>query len=183
MRGRVDGLVSPHPLGHTLPAIYLEDPFTQGLCGGLDEVLAPVLSTLDNLPAYLDMDTTPDDLIPWLGHWVGMGVDPRQQPTRQRELLRSASIRQGWQGTRRGIELAVEALFGLRTVVSESGAAMWSIDPQDPLPGEPLPAVVVQVFPDDEQDVDEERLEAVVAAVKPAHVMHRVQVVWDEAPG
>jgi len=180
MRGPVDGLVSPHPLGQTLPAIFLEDAFTQRLCGGLDEVLSPVLSTLDNLPAYLDLDTAPDDLIPWLGHWVGMGVDPGQQPRRQRELLRSASIRQGWQGTRRGIELAVEALFGLRTVVVDSGASRWSVDPQDPLPGEPLPAVVVQVFVEDDQEVDEDRLDAVVSAVKPAHVMHRVQVVWED---
>jgi phage tail-like protein len=182
MRGAVAELRSPHPLGHGLPAIYLTDAFTQRLCEGFDEVVAPVLSTLDNMAAYLDLSTTPDDLIPWLGHWVGMSVDPGQRPARQRELLRSASLLHGWQGTRRGIELVVEALFGLRTEVIDSGGAVWSTDPQDPLPGEPVPAIVVRVYPEAAEEVDEARLDAVVEAVKPAHVMHRVQVAAGQPP-
>jgi hypothetical protein len=51
------------------------------------------------------------------------------------------------------------------------------VDPNDPLPGEALPAVVVQVFPVAGQEIDEERLKDTVAALKPAHVIHRVQVV------
>jgi hypothetical protein len=47
MRGTVPGLASPHPLGGTLPALYADDSFAQRLCDGLDEVLAPVLATLD----------------------------------------------------------------------------------------------------------------------------------------
>ena len=62
MRGTVPGLASPHPLGETLPALYADDSFAQRLCQGLDEVLAPLLSTLDCLPAYLDPATAPADL-------------------------------------------------------------------------------------------------------------------------
>jgi phage tail-like protein len=179
MRGPVDSLVSPHPLAQTLPAVYRNDAFTTRLCDGLDAVLAPVLSTLDNLPAYLDLTTAPDDLLPWLAHWLGLAVDPGHDPVRQRELLRSTSELQGWQGTRRGIELAVSALLGVRAEAVESGAASWSVDADDPLPGEPTPAVVVRVFPEPGRQIDLERLEAVVAAIKPAHVVHRVQVVQD----
>lgn len=178
MRGSLSDLATPHPIGQTLPSLYIGDPFTQQLCAALDEVLAPILATLDNMASYLDLATTPDDLLPWLGHWVGMTVDPGHRPDRQRELLQSATVRHGWQGTRRGLELAVEALFGLQVEVIESGGVAWSENPQDPLPGEPVPAVIVRVFPDLETEIDEDRLDAVVTAVKPAHVTHRVQVVW-----
>jgi hypothetical protein len=75
--------------------------------------------------------------------------------------------------------LAISALLGVRAEVVESGGASWSVDPRDPLPGEALPAVVVQVYPAAGQEIDEDRLKDAVAALKPAHVVHRVQVVRD----
>ena len=33
----------------------------------------------------------PEDLLPWLAHWIGMAVDRGDDPVRQRELLRSTS--------------------------------------------------------------------------------------------
>jgi phage tail-like protein len=180
MRGALEDLPSPHPLGQTLPSVYRTDRFTQQLCESLDGVLAPVISALDNFPAYLDLGTAPEDLLPWLAHWIGLVVDRGDDPVRQRELLRSTSELHGLQGTRRGIELAICALLGVRAEVVETGDARWSVDPRDALPGEPLPAVVVQVFPEPGQVVDEERLREAVAALKPAHVIHRVQVIAAE---
>jgi phage tail-like protein len=177
MRGALEDLPTPHPLGQTLPSIYRTDSFTQQLCRSFDEVLAPVISALDNLPAYLDLGTAPEDLLPWLAHWLGLAVDRGDDPVRQRDLLHSTSELHGWQGTRRGIELAISAQLGVRAEVVESGGATWSVDPRDPLPGEPLPAVVVQVFPVAGQEIDPDRLRAAVEALKPAHVIHRVQVV------
>ena len=76
MRGIVSGLASPHPIGGTLPGLYADDSFAQRLCEGLDELLAPVLATLDCLPAYLDPGTAPLDLLEWLAGWVGIAVAP-----------------------------------------------------------------------------------------------------------
>lgn len=177
MRGALDNLPSPHPLGQTLPSVYRSDAFSQQLCESFDEVLAPVISVLDNVPAYLDLGTAPEDLLPWLAHWIGLTVDRGDDPVRQRELLRSTSELHGWQGTCRGIELAISAHLGVRAEVADTGGASWSVDARDPLPGEPLPAVVVQVFPVAGQEIDEERLKDAVAELKPAHVIHRVQVV------
>jgi phage tail-like protein len=157
--------------------MYRGDPFTASLCAALDDLLAPALAVLDNLPAHLDLALAPEDLLPWLATWVGIELDPGLDPVRQRELLRAAAELHGWQGTARGIAVAVEALMGVPTEVVETGGATWSNDPRAALPGEPVPAVVVRVHPDDPDDLDDDRLEAVVAAVKPAHVMHRVQVV------
>jgi phage tail-like protein len=177
MRGHVTALDSPHPLARTLPGLYQDQAFVERFCAALDEVLAPVVSTLDNLPAYLDVATTPEDLLPWLAAWTGMTVDPGQPRDRQRLLLRQAVTLHGSQGTRRGIEMAVEAVFGLRAEVQETGAATWSMEADTPLPGAPQQAFVLQVFAAPGEAVDEERLDLVVDGLKPAHVVHRVEVV------
>jgi phage tail-like protein len=177
MRADIAALPSPHPLARTLPGLYQGEPFVERFCDALDEVMAPVVSTLDNLPAYLDVATAPDDLLPWLAAWTGMSLDPGQARDRQRLLLRQAVALQGVQGTPRGIALAVEAVFGLRAEVQETGAVTWSMDADAGLPGEPLQAFVVQVFAPEGQAVDERRLDLVVSSLKPAHVVHRVEVV------
>lgn len=176
MRGTVPDLPSAHPLGETLPGLYRDDTFTQSLCAALDEVLAPVLSVLDNLPAYLDLAMAPEDLLPWLARWVGISMDAALPGPRQRELLRAAASLQGWQGTARGIELAVEALLGVDVEVLETGAASWSSDPRAALPGTPGAQVLVRVNAPPGAAIDPELVETVVAAVVPAHVAHRVEV-------
>lgn len=174
MRGTIDGLATPHPLGDLLPGLYAQDALAQALCAGLDEVLAPVIGTLDNLPAYLDLATAPTDLVPWLSHWVGIAVQAPMPVERQRELLQSAVSLQGWIGTSRGVQLSLEALFGATTVVEDSGGTAWSTDPHAPLPGDPVPSVSVRVSGG--PDLDADRVEAVVASVTPAHVLREVEV-------
>jgi P2-related tail formation protein len=131
---------------------------------------------LDNLPAYFDVSTTPEDLLPWLARWLGIELDGGQSPDRQRELLEHASRLHGIQGTARGIELAVEAVFGVEATVQETGASAWSLDPTAPLPGQPQQAFVVTVRTGEGQVLDDRRVDALVAAMKPAHVVHRVTV-------
>ena len=177
MRGAVAGLANPHPLLATVPGIYQDQFFVAQMLDALDEVLAPVVSTLDNLPAYLDVRTAPDDLLPWLALWIGMPPDIAQTSNRRREVLHAATRLHGWQGTRRGIEAAVESMFGVRAEVQETGAAAWSLDPHEELPGEPQQAIVVQVHVPSGRTVDQRRLEALVTSLKPAHVVHRVEVL------
>ena len=145
MRAGIAGLASPHELVRPSRASTRNTRSPRSFVGALDDVLAPVLSALDNLPAYLDVSTTPDDLLPWLACWLGMSLDPGQATDRQREVLRLASQLHGLQGTRRGIELAVEAVFGVEATVQETGAADWSLEEGAPLPGEPFQAFVLQV--------------------------------------
>ncbi|MGW2847530.1 hypothetical protein ACWC5G_21895, partial [Streptomyces sp. NPDC001274] len=65
-RAAVPGLPSRYPIGGLLPALYADDDLAQRFTAGLDTVLAPVLSTLDNLPAYFDPALAPADFLPWL---------------------------------------------------------------------------------------------------------------------
>ncbi|NEC21477.1 phage tail protein, partial [Streptomyces parvus] len=75
-RAAVPGLPSRYPIGELLPALYADDDLAQRFTAGLDTVLAPVLSTLDNLPAYVDPALAPADFLPWLASWVGVEADP-----------------------------------------------------------------------------------------------------------
>ena len=126
MRGAVPGLASPHPLGHTLPGLYAEDSFAQRLCQGLDEMLAPVLATLDCLPAYLDPGTTPADLLKWLAGWVGMADAAELPEARRRELVAEAAQLYVWRGTPATIMSIVELTTGQTPEIVESGGTTWS---------------------------------------------------------
>ncbi len=176
MRGGVAGLSSPFPLGEMLPGIYHDDGFVQDLCGGLDEVLAPLVATLDCLPAYLDPGTAPVDVLEWLAGWVGV-VLADVAPERRRVVVRRAAELHRWRGTPRGVRAAVAACFGVEPELVESGASGWSVDGGAPLPGDPEPSLLVRVRVPHPAAVDVGRLDALVAATKPAHVPHRVEVL------
>ena len=171
------GLGSSHPLGGTLPGLYHEDLFAQRLCSGLDEVLAPIFATLDSLSAYLDPRTAPDDMLGWLAGWIGLALDDGQSPRRQRELVRAGAELLRWRGTARGIRDAVETLFEVAPELIETGGAAWSPTSGAGFPGQPGTRLVVRLRVPDIAAVDMRRFDAVVAAVKPAHVPHRVEVV------
>jgi phage tail-like protein len=174
---------SPHPIGKTLPGIYQDDDFVQRFCRGLDEVLAPVLVTLDSLPAYLDPGTAPEDVLAWLAGWVGIALDGDAEPHRRRRLVGSAVELHRLRGTAAGIRRAVAVVFDAEPEIEESGAATWSPDPGAPLPGSAPQAVLVRLRVAEPAQVDARRLDAVVAAVKPAHVAHRVEVAAPLPPG
>jgi len=177
MRGLVDGLPSPHPLGFTLPPIYLDDSLTQRITAGLDEVLAPVLHVLDNLDAYLDPAIAPSDFYEWLAGWVAVVLDDRWPPDRQRVLIGQASKLYGLRGTVRGLAAHIALFVEGDIDIEETGAATWSASPGAALGGNPVPHVKVRVRAADPGSVDLRRLETVVAASKPADVPHEIEVV------
>ncbi len=87
MRGEIDGLASPAPLGDTLPGIYQDDDLTQRMVEAFDHVLAPILCTLDNIETYFDPSLAPTDFAEWLASWVGLVLDESWPQHRQRSLV------------------------------------------------------------------------------------------------
>lgn len=219
-RGTVPGLASPYRIAQFLPAVYQEDdPFITRFTSGLDEVLAPVMSTLDCIEAYLDPLLAPEDFLDWLGSWVGAVTDERTPlPLRRMAVARAAALHRN-RGTLAGLCDLVELLTGGRVEVSDSGGTAWSATPDTPAPGEAAPWVRVRVEVDapggagarrgnrgggtagsgrtagsaaaggggpatGSGDPDDEArtqlwsvVEAAVAAAKPAHVAHTVEVI------
>jgi phage tail-like protein len=176
MRDTVPGLPSPLPLGGTLPGLYADDSFAQRICLGLDEVLAPVLVTLDCLPAYLDPDTAPADLLEWLANWVGMAVAPDLPDARRRQLVAAAAQLYAWRGTPSAIKTIVELTTGLVPEIVESGGTSWSQEPDAPLPGDAEPVFTVRLRTPDPA-AEEPRLTAVIASFAPAHVPWRLDLL------
>jgi phage tail-like protein len=177
MRGLVPGLATPLPLGSTLPALYQEDDFAQRFLSGLDEALAPILSTLDNFDSYLDPGLTPGDFLDWLAGWVGIALDDSWDEARRRAIVARAAELYRMRGTAVGLAGQVEIQSGGTVEIVENGATGWSVDPGGELPGSAEPLVVVRVTVRDPKAVDGNRLDALVSAAKPAHVPHRIEIV------
>lgn len=177
MRGTVPGLLSPYPLGPALPAIYQNDRFAQAMLAALDEVVAPIFNTLDDLDSYLDPRLAPNDFLDWLSGWVGIAIDDSWSVERRREAVANAVDLYRLRGTATGLARQVEIHTGGTVEIVENGATAWSIDAGGDLPGKPTPLVVVRVTVDDPKEIDPTRLDALVSAAKPAHVEHRVEIL------
>jgi phage tail-like protein len=177
VRGLIPGLRSPHPLGEQLPAPYLDDDLAQRMMEALDEVLAPVFCTLDNLEAYFDPELAPEDFVHWLAAWVGMDLDETWSDERRRRSVAQAVELFTWRGTTRGIRELVSIYAGVEPEIVESGGAVYSEVPGGELPGTPDAHLTVRIRVDDPATVDVARLDRLIAASKPAHLPHEVEVI------
>ncbi|MBP1705544.1 MAG: phage tail protein [Chloroflexi bacterium] len=177
MRGRIDGLPTPHPLGSHLPGLYLEDDFAQRLTSALDEVAAPIILDLDNLDAYLDPRLAPEDFLDWVGRWVGVELDATWPVDRRRALVAAAVDIHRVRGTAAGIASLVALSTGGEVEIAEPGAAGFSMTPGAAVPAGTSPDLYIRVRVPDPGAVSLARLDALVRAAKPAHLPHRVEVV------
>lgn len=175
-RGSTTGLAVRQRLGAALPAMFLDDEFVQRFCDGLDEVLAPVPSALDNFAAILDPALTPPDFLDWLGSWVGVEVDRTWTVQRHRAMVAQAAVMYRHRGTPRGLADLVELFIGVRPDVIEGGAVASSQTPAAELPGADTTLVVRLPMPAPDAAV-ELRLDALIGANKPGHLHHRIEFV------
>jgi phage tail-like protein len=180
MRGELHDLTSPSPVIEQMPAIFQEDAFTNRFTSAFDAVLAPVFATLDCLDAYIDPMLTPVDFIEWLAGWVGLAIDEDWPLERQRTFVSEAVKVYRLRGTAAGLRAEVEIYTEGAVEVVESGACTWSSTPNAELPGGTTPSVQVRVSTPDPARVNLAGLEAIVSAAKPAHVVHRIEVVRAE---
>ncbi|MEV0575523.1 phage tail protein [Streptomyces sp. NPDC050392] len=176
-RAAVPGLPSRYPIGGLLPALYADDDLAQRFTAGLDTVLAPVLSTLDNLPAYFDPALTPDDFLPWLSSWVGADIDTAWPVALRRAAVARAVELHRWRGTRRGLAGHLRLCFGVEADIHDGGGAAWSSEPGAELPPAPTGELLVRVRAPAGTPVDEARILAVVRASCPAHLTCRVEIL------
>jgi phage tail-like protein len=168
--------LTPHPLGATLPGLYLDDSFTQRFCAALDEILAPDIAVLDCFAAYLDPATAPPDMLDWLASWMGL-VSARNLPVeRRRALVAGAAALHAWRGTAHAVRELIELCTGLPAELEESGSTGWSQDAATPLPGRARPGLIVRVRRGDQADVDEDLLTQLLELVVPAHVPWRLDL-------
>ncbi|MEA2971643.1 MAG: hypothetical protein QOG82_101 [Actinomycetota bacterium] len=176
MRGLVDGLGTPFPLIGTLPGVYQEDTFALRMLAAFDAVLAPVVSTLDNLDAYVDAELAPADFVIWLAGILGFPLGDVWPEERARELVSRAVEIHRWRGTVRGVRLLLAMYLGFEPEVTDNGGASWSSKRNTPLPGDDTPLLVVRIRPRRGQTVSTTVVDALIESVKPVHVPHRLEV-------
>jgi phage tail-like protein len=177
MRGAVSGLATPYPLRDLMPAVLQEDEFLERWTAGLDDVLAPIISTVDCLAAYLDPATAPTDFLVWLAGWFGVVMDENLPIERRRASVSGAVRLYQARGTLAGLRTQLELVSGGRVEITDSGGVAAARVPDSPLPGDDVPMLVVRVaLPPDSEPVSERTLHELIAADKPAHVAHRLEV-------
>jgi phage tail-like protein len=164
-----------------LPGLYHDNDLAQRFTGALDTVLAPVLATLDSSDAYVDPRLAPLDFVEWLAEWVGVELDASWPESRQRALVARAGELYAWRGTVRGVTEAVAIYTGVEPEVSETGGTAWTgtAPPAGRLPGSPAGLLLVRVRVPPGEPIDAGRLDRLVAAAKPAHIAHKVEIVED----
>lgn len=160
----------------SLPPVYLEPPpgsnsdaFVLRFLSSLEEVLDPVVATIDQLPAHFDLRTAPPEVVALVGEWLGIELDAALPSGVHRRILRRATEITRMRGTLFGVLLVLELSFpGLVFDVRDGGRVIVSTDPHDSLPaGERTLTVICppRLGPD---DVDAVR--RIVAEVKPTGV-------------
>ncbi len=177
MRGTLTGLPSSHPIVEQLPALYREDSFTRRFTSAFDDLLAGVIQVLDCFPAYLDPALAPPDFLEWLGGWVGAAPDETWPIERRRAFVAAASELFRMRGTAAGLAAHVAIFTGGEVELAEPGAAGWSAEPGAAIPAGTSPDLFIRVRVKNPKTVSLARLEALIAASKPAHLPHRLEVV------
>lgn len=176
-RAAVPGLPSPHPIGELLPALFADDDFAQRFTAGLDTVLAPVFSTLDNLPAYLQPRLAPPDFLDWLASWVAVETDPAWPLDVRRAVVARAVELHRWRGTRRGLAERLRLVLGAGAEIVDGGGAAWSTGAGAALPPAPSGELLVRAWPLRGAALDEDQVLAVARAGCPVHLTCRVEIL------
>ena len=176
MRGLVDALESPRPLIASLPGIYQEDDLARAVTGAFDDGFAPILSTIDNVAAYLDPALTPDDFLDWLSGWVGILPDETWPIERRRAVVALATQLYRKRGTAAGLAMHIKLLGAGDVTVTDSGGASWSKTAGSKAPGDGSYTLKVKVTQPKKGKLDPAKIEALVASAKPAHVAHEVKI-------
>jgi phage tail-like protein len=177
MRGLIEGLATPHPIGMELPGLFHDDDFSQRFTAALDDVLAPIFLTLDAIEAYVDPWLAPADFLTWLSEWMGIPIEEDLPEHQKRMLVARAATLYGWAGTARGVADLLEAYTGIRPEVEDTGGTSWSATPGGDLPGSDGFGLTVRLRAEDPSAVDVERVQRLLAGFVPATVVTTVEVV------
>jgi phage tail-like protein len=114
--GSIEFLVHLRPRSLYLdfvPAIYREVDFIGRFLKVFEQSFEPAVDILQTLWAYLDPNTAPSQMLPFLAYWVGWPGQVPWDELKQRQLIRRALEIYRWRGTQRGLQLYLHLYTGL----------------------------------------------------------------------
>ncbi|CAN1212798.1 Phage tail protein [Tumidithrix helvetica PCC 7403] len=175
-----------------LPDIYRDIDFIGRLLKIFEQSFEPSVQQMDTLWAYLDPLTAPDNLLPFLAHWIGWQFIPTLSQERQRSLIAQAMEIYRWRGTRRGLRFYLHLFTGLPlddhlpetekhisiTEVSGKGFLMGeSSIGQDTMVGGGKPFhFIVRLRNDLPSPIDRNRISEIVEQEKPAFCTYELYI-------
>lgn len=159
----------------SLPSIYQDDDFGLRFLGALETVLDPIVGLLDSLPAHVDPDLAPRDVLGALAAWLGVGLDEAWPEERWRELVRRAAELGRLRGTRAGLELELRIAFpDVPIRVEDNGGVVHAADRSEL----PKPAAFGFVVYCDValSEADAAALARAIDQLKPVHIPYRLRI-------
>ncbi len=107
-----------------LPAVFRDSPeaedFSERFLALFDAFLDEVDEHIARLPALLDVDGVPDGVLPWLGSFLDIAMDPAWDAAQRRRLLQSAPKLYRLRGTLDGMRAAIRLVFDVEPVIREA---------------------------------------------------------------
>jgi phage tail-like protein len=163
-----------------LPALYEDDDFGARFLEALETLLDPIVALLDALPAHLDPELAPPELLELIMKWLGIELREAQPTAERREIVRLAAELGRRRGTKAGLELTLRLGFpGVPFRVEDAGSVVYSTDPTT-LEDAPPPSFVVYC---DARQPEERQAEIarLIEQVKPAHVQYKLRIKVGDA--
>jgi len=151
-------------------------PFVMRFLHAMEEVLDPIVATLDSLPAHLDADLAPEHALEGLASWLGVDEVESLPPDQRREAVRRAGELGRLRGTRAGLQLALSLFFPSISIrINDHGGVTVSENADDAPP--PASAASFEVMCD--QSLPPETQMAVARCIerwKPVHAHYKLRV-------
>jgi phage tail-like protein len=116
-----------------LPQAMARDQVIAGFVHACQEVADGLRHRVESVEHELDVDLAAPEMLSFVAGWLGVQAETiaaPDEPVRdaQRRLIRAVGQVLGWRGTRRGVEVLLEALTGARADVSDSGGVFGRDD-------------------------------------------------------
>jgi len=109
-----------------LPPVYREQPeaedFTERFLALFDASIAEVDRAIERVPALLDPDGVPDDVLPWLSGFLDVAFDQAWDAERRRAILRAVPDLYRRRGTVAGLAQAIQLIFDVTPAIQELAA-------------------------------------------------------------
>src|SRR5438270_13515784 len=109
-----------------LPQVMARDKVIAGFVKACQEVTDGLRDRVESVEHELDVDLAAPEMLTFIASWLGVPAETIAAPDEpfrdaQRRLIRAVGQVLGWRGTRRGIEVLLEALTGARGDVRDAG--------------------------------------------------------------
>jgi phage tail-like protein len=146
--------------------------FALRFLGALEQVLDPPTALLDNLPAHLEPELAPADVLELLAAWLGLELDETWPIEQRRALVRHAPELARRGGTQAGMELALRLIFPTLPLRVVDGGAVIAGDSPDKPPAREFAVYCDKAIPVTQQA----EVARVIDQLKPVGVKYRLRV-------